>query len=121
MVLATSAKDDEVDLMLDALGAGDAIDTAVSSGVVSKTKPEPDIIEAALDESATDRSRAVMVGDTRWDVIAAQRAGIPCIGLLTGGIAAQERRDAGAAEVYDDAAALLKQLSDSVIGRLERS
>ena len=118
VVLATSAKDEEVGLMLDALGAGDAIGTVVSSGDVDQAKPDPDIVYRALQESGTDPGRAVMVGDAVWDMIAARRAGIPGIGLLSGGIAEQELRDAGAAEVYADAAALLGKISGSVIGEI---
>lgn len=118
VVLATSAKDDELDLMLDALGAKAAIGTVVSSGSVERAKPDPGIVERALDESGTDRARAVMVGDAVWDVIAAQQAGIPCIGLLSGGIAEEQLQDAGAVEVYCDAAALLDNMQASAIGQL---
>ena len=104
VVLATSAKDDEIDLMLDAIGARDAIGTVVSSGAVQRAKPDPGIVERALSESRTDRARAVMVADAVWDAIAARRAGIPCIGLLSGGIAEEQLRDAGALEVYPDPA-----------------
>ncbi len=90
VVLATSAKDDEVDLMLDALGARSAVRAVVSSGDVGQAKPDPGIVEKALDESGIDPGRAVMVGDTVWDVLAAERAGIRCIGLLCGGIAAAD-------------------------------
>jgi HAD superfamily hydrolase (TIGR01549 family) len=76
VVLATSAKSDEVDLMLDALGAGSAISAAVSSGDVERAKPDPGIVQKALDVSGVDPGRAVMVGDTVWDVFAAERAGI---------------------------------------------
>ena len=118
VAVATSAKDDEVELMLDALGARDAIGTVVSSGAVERAKPDPDIVERALSESGTERARAVMVGDAVWDVIAARRAGIPCIGLLSGGIAEGQLRDAGAIEVYPDASALLGNLRTSAIGQL---
>ncbi len=118
VVLATSAKDEEVDLMLDALGARDAITTVVSSGAVERTKPEPDIVEKALSDSGTDRTRAVMVGDSVWDVIAAKRAGLPCVGLLSGGIAGEQLRSAGAVAVYADPAALLDDLKGSPIGHL---
>jgi phosphoglycolate phosphatase-like HAD superfamily hydrolase len=121
VVLATSAKDDEVDLMLDALGARSAVRAVVSSGDVGEAKPDPGIVEKALDESGIDPGRAVMVGDTVWDVLAAERAGIRCIGLLCGGIAAADLRGAGAAQVYDDPAALLGGLQASPIGRLVRS
>jgi HAD superfamily hydrolase (TIGR01549 family) len=118
VVLATSAKGDEVDLMLDALGARDVIAAVVSSADVEQAKPDPGIIERALAESGTAREQAVMVGDTVWDVLAARRAAMPCIGVLSGGIAAEQLREAGAAEVYPDAAALLEDLDASGIGRL---
>jgi len=121
VVLATSAKDEEIDLMLDALGARDSIGTVVSSGDVDQAKPEPDIIGRALSDSGTDPGRAVMVGDAVWDMIAARRAGIQGIGLLSGGIAEQELREAGALEIYADAAALLGKISASVIGQLAES
>jgi phosphoglycolate phosphatase-like HAD superfamily hydrolase len=121
VVLATSAKDDELDLMLDALGARDAVDTVVSSGDVKQAKPDPEIVDKALADSGTDPDRAVMVGDTVWDVQAAQRAGLPCVGLLSGGISEEELRDAGAAETFKDPAALLDELADSAIGALTGS
>lgn len=118
VVLATSAKDEEIDLMLDALGARDSIGTVVSSGDIEKAKPQPDIIDRALSESGTDRAHAVMVGDAVWDMVAATRAGIRGIGLLSGGIAEAELRDAGATEIYAGAAALLDEISASAIGQL---
>ena len=77
-----------------------------------------DIVEAAIDAAGIRRERSLMVGDTVWDVIAAQRAGVPCLGLLTGGIGEQQLRAAGAAAVYPDAAALLEDLDASLIGQL---
>lgn len=118
VVLATSAKDDEVDLMLDALGARSAIRAVVSSGDVDRAKPDPGIVTKALDESGVDPRRTVMVGDTVWDVLAAERAGIGCIGLLCGGIAGEQLLAAGAAAVYRDPAALLGDLQTSPIGQL---
>ena len=114
VMLATSAQDDEVDLMLDAIGVRDVI----SSGAVERAKPDPDIVERALSESGTDRARAVMVGDAVWDVIAAPRAGLSCTGLLCGGTAEEQLYGAGAAEVYPDPAALLGNLQASAIGQL---
>lgn len=120
VVLATSAKADEVDLMTDALGAGSAVNTVISSGDVERAKPDPGIVRKALDESGVDPRRAVMVGDTIWDVLAAERAGIRCIGLRCGGTAEVELRDAGAVEVYHDPAALLGDIDASPIGCLGR-
>lgn len=107
--------------MLDALGARDSIGTVVSSGDVEQAKPQPDIVQRALSESGTDPGRAVMVGDAVWDMIAARRAGIGAIGLLSGGIADAQLRDAGAMEVYAGPAALLSKISASVIGQLADS
>ena len=118
VVLATSAKDEEVELMLDVLGARDVLGTVVSSGAVKQAKPAPDIVHEALRRSGTDRSRAVMVGDTVWDVMAAGRAEVPCIGLLSGGISEADLRGAGAVEIYADPAALLGNLAASAIGQL---
>jgi HAD superfamily hydrolase (TIGR01509 family) len=118
VVLATSAKDEEIELMLDALGARDSIGTVVSSGAVEQAKPHPDIVDKALGESGTDPGRAVMVGDAVWDMIAAKRAGIRGIGVLSGGIGEAELRDAGATEVYADPADLLGKISASAIGQL---
>jgi HAD superfamily hydrolase (TIGR01509 family) len=118
VVLATSAKDEEIDLMLDALGARDSIGTVVSSGDVEQAKPQPDIVERALSESGTDPGRAVMVGDAAWDMIAARRAGIRGIGVLSGGIGEADLRDAGATEIYDDPADLLGKISSSAISQL---
>jgi HAD superfamily hydrolase (TIGR01509 family) len=119
VVLATSAKDEELDLMLDALGAGDLISTVVSSGDVEQAKPAPDIVDTALSESGTDPLRAVMVGDAVWDMIAARRAGVRGLGLLCGGTAEGELREAGALEIYADPADLLGSISASAIGHLD--
>jgi phosphoglycolate phosphatase-like HAD superfamily hydrolase len=113
VVLGTSAKPDELDLMLAALDAGDAISEVLSSGDVDAAKPAPDMIDAALEATSADRSRCVMVGDAVWDIQAAVKAGVPSIGLLSGGIGADELRSAGADAVYLDAAALLTDLASS--------
>ena len=80
------------------------------------TKPEPDLVVAAL-EKAGDNDGAVMLGDSVWDGRAAQRAGIPLVGLLTGGFSERELRDAGALDVYESAAGLLDRIHDSPFGR----
>jgi HAD superfamily hydrolase (TIGR01509 family) len=117
VVIATSAEPGELDFMLAAVGARDAISEVLSSADVEDAKPEPDMIHAALKATGTDPGHCVMVGDAVWDVLAANRAGVACVGLLTGGISEQELRDAGAAAVYPDAAALLAGLADSPLSR----
>jgi HAD superfamily hydrolase (TIGR01549 family) len=110
VVLASSAKGEEVERYIDALGARDlAVWTTAAD--VEETKPAPDLVEAALAQAGT--SDAVMVGDTTWDIEAARRAGIPTIGVLTGGFGAAELREAGAIEVYESVMELCERLDQS--------
>ena len=99
VVLASSAKQEEVDRYLDLLEARDLAHAWTTSADVEATKPEPDLVRAALDAAGTDE--AVMVGDTTWDVEAAARAGLETLAVLTGGYSAGELRDAGAVAVFD--------------------
>ncbi|PZE34460.1 MULTISPECIES: HAD family hydrolase [unclassified Curtobacterium] len=118
VVLATSAPQNELDRLLELLDADRWI-TAVTSGEdVEQAKPDPGIIEVALQKVGVDPERAVMIGDAMWDVEASGRVGVTCIGVMTGGIGGDELRGAGAAAVYDDAAALLEDLDGSPIGSL---
>lgn len=119
-VLATSGKQDDLDWMLPAIGAGDAVKGTTTSEDVEESKPAPDLLQVALDAHHLDPARTTVVGDTVWDVESAQRAGMPCIALTCGGISAQELREAGAVEVYDDPADLLAHLDDSLLGRRAR-
>jgi HAD superfamily hydrolase (TIGR01549 family) len=98
VVLASSAKSDEVDHYLDLLDARDEVDAWTDSSDVESTKPEPDLVHAAMEK--VGNSEAVMVGDSTWDCEAAQRAGIETIAVLTGGFSEAELRDAGAAVVF---------------------
>jgi HAD superfamily hydrolase (TIGR01509 family) len=98
VVLASSAKPDEVDHYLDQLDARELADGWTTSGDVEATKPEPDLVEAALEKAGTHD--AVLVGDSVWDVEAAKRAGIETVAVLTGGFSEAELRDAGAVEVF---------------------
>ena len=110
VVLATSAKADEVDLMMDALGAGPTVGTVVSSGDVDRAKPDPGIVCKALDESGVDPGRAVMVGDTTFDVAAAKAAGVPAVGVLWGTHDKATLLAAGAATTVKDAKELARAL-----------
>jgi HAD superfamily hydrolase (TIGR01509 family) len=98
VVLASSAKPDEVEHYLDLLDARDSVDAWTDSGDVEATKPEPDLVHAAMDKAGT--GDAVMVGDSTWDCEAAQRAGIETIAVLTGGFSEAELREAGAVAVF---------------------
>lgn len=118
VVLATSAPEDELKVLLGVLDSDEALAAVTSSGDVETAKPDPDIIESALQKVSVGPERAVMIGDSVWDVAAATRAGVTCIGLLSGGFGAEELQSAGAAAVYDSAADLLEHLDDSPIARL---
>lgn len=96
-ILASSAKADEVDHYLDLLDARKLVAGWTTSADVERTKPHPDLVHAALDKGAG--GPAVMVGDSTWDVKAADAAGIPTLAVLTGGFSEAELREAGAAEV----------------------
>jgi HAD superfamily hydrolase (TIGR01509 family) len=98
VVLASSAKEQELEHYVDLVGARELADAWTSSADVEATKPEPDLVRAAL--ARVDDARAVMVGDSTWDCRAAERADVPTVGLLTGGFAEQELRDAGAVVVF---------------------
>lgn len=111
VVLATSAPDDELQVLKGVLQSGGV--PATSASDVAAAKPEPDIVEAALEKARASASTAIMVGDTVWDVESAARAGVRCIAVCSGGIGALELRDAGAAAVYDDPADLLAHLDAS--------
>jgi HAD superfamily hydrolase (TIGR01509 family) len=99
VVLASSAKEDEVDHYLDLLDARDLADAWTTSADVESTKPAPDLIAAALAKAGA--LSAVMVGDTVWDVAAAERAEVKTIGVLTGGFSEAELLDAGAVAVFE--------------------
>jgi HAD superfamily hydrolase (TIGR01509 family) len=114
VVLASSAKDQEVDHYLDLLDARELVDAWTTSADVEATKPEPDLVRAALDKLGTDD--AVMVGDTPWDVEAAGRAGIETIAVLTGGFSEPELREAGAVAVFDSIVALRDGVRSTPLG-----
>ena len=117
VVLASSAGEAESRVLRAALDAEDAIDGATFSGDVDRTKPAPDLVQVALEKAAVPPGQAVFVGDTIWDVRASGKAGVPCIGLLSGGIGREELADAGAAQVYAGHADLLARLPESLLGR----
>jgi HAD superfamily hydrolase (TIGR01509 family) len=114
LVLASSAKPDEVDHYLDLLDARGLADGWTTSGDVERTKPEPDLVLAALEKAGDDN--AVMVGDSTWDCEAARRAGIETIGVLTGGFSREELTEAGAAAVFESIAKLCSQLDATSLG-----
>jgi HAD superfamily hydrolase (TIGR01509 family) len=113
VVLASSAKQDEVDHYLDLLDARDVVDGWTTSADVEATKPEPDLVRAALDRAGDPDAEAVMIGDTPWDVKAALGAGVKTLAVVTGGFSEQELRDAEAVEVFESVADLLERLDET--------
>ena len=98
VVLASSAKPDEVEHYLELLDVRELADDWTHSGDVERTKPEPDLVHAAIEKAGG--GAAVMVGDSTWDCLAAGRAGIPSVAVLTGGFSEAELREAGADTVF---------------------
>ncbi|HEU4974606.1 MAG TPA: HAD family hydrolase [Baekduia sp.] len=98
VVLASSAKANEVDHYLDLLDARELADAWTTSADVEATKPEPDLVLAAIEK--LDGAPAIMIGDSVWDCEAAKRAGIDSIAVLTGGFSEEELREAGASAVF---------------------
>ena len=111
VVLASSAKEHEVDHYLDVLNARELADDWTTSADVEATKPEPDLVVAAVEKAGG--GEAVMVGDSTWDCEAAKRAGLETIAVLTGGFSEAELRDAGALAVYSSIKDLRESLDET--------
>ena len=120
VVLATSASEAEAEHLTAAIDADDAIDVVTTKGDADASKPDPDIVQSALDKAELRPDDALFVGDTVWDVQAAGRAGLRCVCVLSGGISEAELRDAGAIAVYRDVAHLLSDFDDSPLSALMR-
>jgi HAD superfamily hydrolase (TIGR01549 family) len=114
VVLASSSIEAHLDHFLDLLDARDLADGWTMKDDVEASKPEPDLVEAALTKAGT--RDAVMVGDTPWDVEAARKAGVETVCVLTGGFAEQELRDAGALAVFESVGELRERLDETPLG-----
>ncbi|WP_345763091.1 HAD family hydrolase [Diaminobutyricibacter sp. McL0608] len=112
VVLATSAPDDELEILLRVLDAGDAVYATTSATDVDEAKPDPGILKVALDRAGAGPADAVMIGDSTWDIEAAARAHVRSIGVLSGGTGAAELLECGASQVVEDPAALLGQVDE---------
>ena len=112
VVLASSAKEEEIDHYLDLLDAREIIEAWTTSDDVEQTKPKPDLVHAALDKVDGQADDALMIGDTVWDVEAAARAGVETLAVRTGGFSEQELRDAGARDVFTS----VEELRQSLLG-----
>jgi HAD superfamily hydrolase (TIGR01509 family) len=115
VVFASSAKQDEVDHYLDLLDARELADSWTTSADVEETKPAPDLVHTALDKAGGEGREAVLVGDTPWDVKAAERAGVPTVAVLTGGFSEQQLTDSGAAAVFESVGELCERLDETAL------
>jgi HAD superfamily hydrolase (TIGR01509 family) len=111
LVLASSAKQHEADHYLDLLDARELADGWTTAADVERTKPEPDLVAAAVEKAGG--GAAVMVGDSTWDCEAAKRAGLETVGVLTGGFSVEELRNAGAACVFERLEVLRDRLEET--------
>ncbi|MFB9236819.1 HAD family hydrolase [Plantactinospora siamensis] len=118
VVLASSAGKPELAALRATLGVDDVVHTVTSSADAEASKPAPDIVATALERAGLDADRVLFVGDSVWDVVAAGKLDVACIGLTCGGTSREELAGAGAVAVYDDPAALLAALDESPLGRL---
>jgi HAD superfamily hydrolase (TIGR01509 family) len=110
VMLASSAKAEEVEHYVDLLDARELADGWTTSADVEATKPAPDLVEAAIAKAGADE--ALLFGDTPWDVKAAERAGVATVAVLTGGFSAAELREAGAIAVFESIGELCEELDD---------
>jgi HAD superfamily hydrolase (TIGR01549 family) len=111
VVLASSAKPDEVEHYVDLLDARELADGWTTAADVDATKPEPDLVEVA--RRMAGGAEAVMIGDSTWDCEAGKRAGVETIAVLTGGFSEQELLDAGATAVYESIDELRRSLDET--------
>jgi HAD superfamily hydrolase (TIGR01509 family) len=110
VVLASSAKPEEVEHYLDLLDARELAVAWTTAGDVRATKPEPDLIHCALHKVGAGAEEAVMVGDSPWDAHAASRAHVGTLAVMTGGFSREELLQAGAAAVFESVAELRANL-----------
>jgi phosphoglycolate phosphatase-like HAD superfamily hydrolase len=115
LAVASSAKQEELEPLLEAAGVSDLIPTRTSSDDADRSKPDPDIVVAAMKRANAGRGRAVMIGDTPYDVAAAKRAGIEIVGVECGGWTREAL--AGALDVYRHPADLLERYETSIFAR----
>jgi HAD superfamily hydrolase (TIGR01509 family) len=114
VVLASSAQAEDVAHYLDLLDARELADGWTDSGSVERTKPAPDLVEAAV--KLVDGGPAVMIGDSTWDVESATAAKVKTICVRTGGFGADELQEAGAVAVFESLADLRERLSETPFG-----
>ena len=117
-IVATSAKDEELEGLLKAAKVADLMEERATSSDAKRSKPDPDIVDAAIEESGVSSKNLVMIGDTPYDVEAAARADVRAIAFRSGGWTDDDLH--GAVEIYDGPADLLANYDTSLLGRKNR-
>ena len=115
LVAATSAREDEMQALLEKTGAANLFYRATSSSEAERSKPDPDIVQVALRKAKCRPSAAIMLGDTPYDVEAARKAGVRIVALRSGGWSDEELN--GAIAIYDGPQSLLSEYDRSPLGR----
>lgn len=116
--LATSSPADELDSMLKILPIKEFVDARTTADDIESSKPHPEVFLTAMEVASLDPARTLSIGDSVWDVEAARGAGIPCIGVESGGFSRHELDEAGALHVYRDVAEIEQQLLTTPIALL---
>ncbi len=114
-IVATSAEEEELKELLKAAEVADLMEEKATASDAERSKPDPDIVEAAIEESGIAPTNLVMIGDTPYDIEAASRAGVRAIAFRSGGWSDQSLE--GAVEIYDGPADLLNNYDTSALGR----
>ena len=107
--LATSSPSDELDTVLEVLDIDAVLDVKMTADDIESSKPDPEVFLTAMDEASLEPARTLAIGDSVWDVKAANGAGIGCVAVESGGFSRHELSEAGAVHVYRDARELLQQ------------
>jgi HAD superfamily hydrolase (TIGR01509 family) len=115
LVIATSAREEELNVLLEQAGLSELIHRRTTSDDAEDSKPDPDIIHAALERGQLDAETTLMLGDTPYDVEAANRAGVRSIALRCGGWWADDALG-GAIAIYSDPAELVREYTRSPLG-----
>jgi HAD superfamily hydrolase (TIGR01509 family) len=114
LAVATSSPEDEVKKAIAIVGIGDLLEDATSASDAARSKPDPDVVQAALDRLKLTAGEVLMLGDTPYDIQAAGKIGIGVLAFRCGGFGDGDLKDALA--IYDDAADLLARYDDSPLG-----
>jgi len=119
LAVATSAPSEEMKVLLDRAGIADLLRDTASASDAESSKPDPDIVHAALKKLGLPPGETVMLGDTPYDIQAAGKAGVGVIALRCGGFSDEDLQ--GALAIYDDAADLLAHFEESPLGARQPS